>query len=303
MTRVVQAECPHCKKPLRIPADWIAQQMKCKHCQHIFQARVPPGKSHDTPLPASPFAQLDEPIAETRRARMRRRRGPWKPWLVLGVLAAMIGAVLIIAWPRLGRSLETNNISSDATGADKQRAVQPERTPLKPSPKFVPKAGEPFPRRALLINVSNYLLFNPLHYGNPRDSFPGKYPGSSTAVLADTLSRPPLNIPATQITELADGGRSPFATSKPVIESTLTEFTATSRPQDRIIVLFTGHALAKDKEAYLVPVEGDRDDIKTLIPLAWIYDTAGAMPGQAKGADSRCIPLSAGARRGIAGHG
>lgn len=126
-----------------------------------------------------------------------------------------------------------------------------------------------FPRRALLINISNYLLFNPLHYGNGRET---RYPGSNTAVLADALNRPPLNLPATQITELSDTGKNAFSTAKAVIETAISDFVDTSREQDRVIVLFTGHGIEIDKEAYLIPVEGDRQNAKSLIPLAWVYD-------------------------------
>ena len=122
--------------------------------------------------------------------------------------------------------------------------------------------------------MSNYLLFNPLHYGSPRDPPPGKYPGSSTAVSlgVDTMNRRPLGIPATQITELSDAGKNALSTSKAVIENAIAEFVETARGQDRIMILFTGHAIEIDKDAYLVPVEGNREDKTTLIPLAWVYD-------------------------------
>ncbi len=161
----------------------------------------------------------------------------------------------------------------------------PEITPKKdPNPKMDPqRITGAFPRRALLVNVSNYLLFNPLKYGKGRE---GKYPGSSTAVLADQLSRPPFNIPATQIYELSDGfelenglpgkkpksKKEPRSTVKQTIEFAISDFVDSSREQDRIVVLFTGHALEIEKEAYLVPVEGNRDDAKSLIPLSWVYD-------------------------------
>jgi hypothetical protein len=191
---------------------------------------------------------------------------------VLIVFAATACAILFFAGPQLRELLGTKDSGTNSPSTDKKTFTK-KKAPFIPDPKIAPSPeSNLFPRRALLINVSNYLLFNPLRYGNPRDTNLGKYPGSSTAVLADSLNRPPLNIPATQITELADAGRTSFPTSKAVIESTLTEFTETSRPQDRIIVLFTGHALDKDKEAYLVPVDGNRDDVKTLIPLAFVYD-------------------------------
>lgn len=130
-------------------------------------------------------------------------------------------------------------------------------------------SGRPFPRRALLINVNNYLFANPIHYGSARDE---RYPGSSTAVLADQMQRRPMNMPATQVFELSDGARSPQPTLKPVIENAISDFLATCREQDRIILLFAGHAVDIDKEAYLVPIEGDLKDATTLIPLKWVYD-------------------------------
>src|SRR5205085_12407987 len=61
MYQVVHAKCPHCKNLLRIPADWLAQPMRCKHCHLIFQAKAkpagvpaqPPGVSAHTPTPAT----------------------------------------------------------------------------------------------------------------------------------------------------------------------------------------------------------------------------------------------------------
>lgn len=86
------------------------------------------------------------------------------------------------------------------------------------------------------------------------------------------MTLPPMRMPGTQVLELSDGGTNPFSTSKAVIENTMAEFLQTSRPQDRILLLFTGHAIDIDKEVYLVPVEGNRKDAKTLIPLAWVYE-------------------------------
>jgi hypothetical protein len=48
------------------------------------------------------------------------------------------------------------------------------------------------------------------------------------------------------------------------------------------VVLFSGHAVELDKEAYLVPVEGDLNDSQTLIPLAWLYDKLAKSRGRDK---------------------
>ncbi len=80
--------------------------------------------------------------------------------------------------------------------------------------------------------MSNYLLFNPLLYGNDRSA---KYPGSNTAVLADFMSRPPFNMPATQITELSDTGKKAFATNKEIIEKTIEDFVASAPPKIELL--------------------------------------------------------------------
>jgi hypothetical protein len=67
---------------------------------------------------------------------------------------------------------------------------------------------------------------------------------------------------------------------KQVIEGTVTQFLDTSREQDRIVILFAGHALEKKGKTYLVPLEGDLDDVESLIPLDWLYERLGACKAQ-----------------------
>ena len=131
------------------------------------------------------------------------------------------------------------------------------------------KENEYFPRRALLINVNNYWLLNPVHYGSAQST---GYPGSSSAVLAQRLANAPMYFPATQVVELSDSGVNPIIPQKSVIQDAISEFCNTSREQDRIVILFAGHAVDIEKEAYLIPYEGHKDDAKTLIPLSWVYD-------------------------------
>ncbi|MBO0700515.1 MAG: hypothetical protein J2P46_19110, partial [Zavarzinella sp.] len=69
---------------------------------------------------------------------------------------------------------------------------------------------------------------------------------------------------------------------KSVVEGTITRFLDTSRAQDRIVILFCGHVAEKKGEAYLVPLEGDLDDVETLIPLKWFYEKLAACPAQEK---------------------
>jgi len=127
-----------------------------------------------------------------------------------------------------------------------------------------PAMGEvPFPRRALFICVSNYLYANPVSYG------------SKTRTVRHVLDRlgTALQIPRSQRFELSDAAKSDaHPTTKPVIQRTLTDFLNSSRAQDRIIVLFVGHAVEIGNDSYLVPLEGELKDKETLIPLRWVYD-------------------------------
>jgi hypothetical protein len=154
----------------------------------------------------------------------------------------------------------------------------PPKDGIKPPPKDGNKKPkndlEYFPRRALLISVNNYLYANPLPYGNQ---------GANTGDLAGDLERF-LHFPKTQITELSDGAAElrAHATVKPVIEQAVTDFLAASRPMDRVVILFTGHAVELDKAVYLVPMEGEPEDAKTLIPLAWVYEALGKCKARQK---------------------
>jgi hypothetical protein len=127
------------------------------------------------------------------------------------------------------------------------------------------KAGGSFPRRALILSVHNYLYANPVaaHGGNNTNA---------VAQLPDIFLKGKLNVPKDQVLWVSDKNeKAPQPLLKPVFEKTLGEFLAQSRPQDRIIVTFVGHATIADKKAYLVPFEGILEDIQTLIPLETVF--------------------------------
>jgi len=147
----------------------------------------------------------------------------------------------------------------------------PDKDPVKPPKK---PAVEYFPRRALAISVNNYLFANPLAYGGGE---------ASTGAVLDAFSRH-LHFPNTQLVELSDGTipAKAHAPLKPVIERTISDFLSASRPMDRVIVLFTGHAVEVKKAVYLVPMEGDLNDAKTLIPLSWVYERLVKSPARQK---------------------
>ena len=88
-----------------------------------------------------------------------------------------------------------------------------------------------------------------------------------------------LKIPLTQMALLSDGAEEggPAAAQGGHRED-LADFLAGSRPQDRVLLLFAGHAVELGDEAYLVPFEGELDNAATLMPLKWLYGELAKCP-------------------------
>ena len=135
------------------------------------------------------------------------------------------------------------------------------------------------PRRLLGICACDYLYANPVSYGtDPRGTARRDF-GTVLARLAEKLA-----VPKKQAVELSDGA-SPANRRPPLkaaIEQTLTRFLDSSRRQDRIVLMFVGHAVEVDGKPYLVPLDGDFSDVATLIPLAWVMEKLEKCPAQQK---------------------
>lgn len=52
MTTVLHLPCPHCGKVLRIPADWLDEPLRCRHCGQSFQARPTPAAARSSSAPS-----------------------------------------------------------------------------------------------------------------------------------------------------------------------------------------------------------------------------------------------------------
>jgi hypothetical protein len=262
-----------------------------------------------------PFGFEDEPSSPSIETSPRRRkRGSGALILLtmfLFVFLAGLGGVGFVAY-RIYEDAQ-NNVNPIAKGdgggkikngdgsvvvpsvngdskKDKKIGVPPVKDVVKNDKKKPSFTNDPFPRRALLINVNNYLMFNTVHYGSPQDQGrrPEPYPGSSTAVLRDRLTRPPMNFPVSQVYELSDGIPSEYksvkahSTQKSVLESTISDFVATSREQDRVVIVFAGHGAHIEDKSYLVPIDGNLKKIESLLPLRWVYDQLAKCKAQQK---------------------
>ena len=317
MPRAIHSLCPSCGKPLRVPAELVNQAVRCRHCGKVIRAQKKkktsaqpssagaPDRAGDrletsdalTELAATedgsqtvPLADAD-PIFRTREYLRRSRRNKWIALFLIGATALAAAAgflyrerlrLLAAEWQQFAEDRE-----SDPDGAP----------PKDPKSETHVSAVQPFPRRALAICINNYLYANPVSYGEP---------GHNVHSLMERLSDA-FRIAPSQVFELSDAvpaatpdtARAPSAKKavkpknglalpkarpplKSIIEQTITRFLETSRAQDRILIVFCGHALVVENEAYLVPLEGELTNKATLIPFTWVYDQMRKCPARQK---------------------
>src|SRR5262249_39514820 len=153
MAPIVQAECPGCKKVLRIPAEWMHQVIRCKHCGMVASARptvaitpISPASSTHSPSPASvtsvvpsapgavaPTAGADalaalDADAEPGAMLVRRRRSRSSLWsrIILSILVLAVAAgVIAVCWPRLKELTEQAPEQTVAQEAPKKSPQDP----------------------------------------------------------------------------------------------------------------------------------------------------------------------------------
>jgi hypothetical protein len=287
MAAVTKVRCPRCKNLLRIPADWLAQPIKCKQCGKSFRATMKEKPAPAAPGPATiPVAAADIgnafafdadsvgdmeliPVAPNLRYRVRRSSGT--QWAVATGVIALIVAV--------GGGLYYKNSAGGegdkASAADKSSAAPVTSVTEPAKPVDLPKAAANFPRRILAVCVHNYLYANPV-------SARGDRTGMSDVLRL--FAKDKLRVDPSQIYVLSDAvaGKEARAPVKPIIEQTIERFLATCRRQDRIMIVFVGHAVDLDDQPYLVPLEGELAVKETLIPLKWLYDRLATCPARQK---------------------
>ena len=130
----------------------------------------------------------------------------------------------------------------------------------------------------LVLSVTKYLYCNTLAAGNSKNE-------DMVGIAARRLAyqwKVPVDKDADQLFVLEDAGAKARAMLKPTIDDAVTQFCATSRPQDRVLIYFGGHAAEADGKAYLVPVDGDLTDPATLLPLDEFWARVRACPAQQK---------------------
>jgi hypothetical protein len=262
---VIKALCPTCQATLRIPVGSDRQSWRCPRCGHDLHEQpkqtVKPAAKKPTKTPATPRFLI--------------------PALALGIMA-IVAVCFGITWaalhflPSVSKNQEAASKGETEPPSGPPSAIQAETDSAAQAgvPATAPASPrkEAFPRRILAIAVNNYLFANPVHYGSA---------GHDVHSLVTLLGRV-WQVPPGQVVELGDRVPKSRSPSKPAIEATIARFLDTSRPQDRILILFIGHAAALDERPYLVPIEGDLGAKDSLIPLSWLYDRLAACRARQK---------------------
>lgn len=317
---VIATTCPHCKKAIKIPEEFVGRTVRCKGCSKTFTANgksvvakpttpkpvvATPAKAEFPPTPAQPENSYVKRMA-------RQQRSSTLIYLILAmVLVGALGAGFYTFKDQLfgmvnkavtaTKSTAPENTGSllvgkeevlDKNSGDLTNLPDPDQD--KRDKRKLAKIPAPYPGRALLIGIRNYLYLNPLNPGYRAErSFQRDPLGLHT--LRQTLITE-LSFPRDQVAVLSDmDDQKPTVPTKATIEATVEEFLATSSPSDHIVLVLAVHAAMLGGKGYLVPVDGElpidgakpdaeRDAklVTKMIPLSWLYDKLAACKARQK---------------------
>jgi hypothetical protein len=271
-------------------------------------AAVAPQAAAHPPATVIPETEIEvNPYLE--RMRKRRRFGALLVMANLAFLAAVAG---VLAWvfreqlsqmaeqfaklreanaapataPRTKLS-ELGNIDPNegSTPDPVRRPGRPGIPEAKPMPARIPR---PYPGRALLVGVQNYLYLAPTNVAQERDQA-GVDP-LGLAVVARTLVHD-LSFETVNVGHLSDAAESgAVAPTREVIEKAIEAFFSSCKPPDRAVLVLVGHMVWAKDQGYFLPIDAELPDAKEpsqetlakLIPMAWIHDQAAKSPARQK---------------------
>lgn len=316
---LVATACPHCRKSIKVPQHYVGKSVRCKGCTKVF-------KVQDGPIQATPSVAVEkkptsvaekklpatsEPETYVQQLARKQRSSSWI-FLVVAVLA--IGAI------SAGLFAFKDQLFALADKATHQqvKTTQPAPAPqggLLNSHEVIDKLGgdltsmpdqdkrdkrklaripAPYPGRALLIGIRDYLYLNPLNPGFRLErSFLGDALGLQS-LRRNLITE--LSFPRDQVVLLSDvDDQKPIVPTKATIETNVDDFLKTSRAGDRVVLALAMHAVHLAGKTYLIPIDGElppdgakadaERDAKLaskLIPLSWLYDKLKACPSKQK---------------------
>ncbi|MBL8799497.1 MAG: caspase family protein [Planctomycetia bacterium] len=172
--------------------------------------------------------------------------------------------------PPLPRSTDKSAIPRGPTLPNTGTGINP-GTGFNPNPgtgvnPSVPVAIDPsrsgFPRRLMAVVPVNYAFNTPIGAG-------GNGPRSINNVVHQMADL--LRVPTEQTILLSDRAPNPKPPIKSVIEVNVQKFLQSCREHDRAVLMFVGHGVEVGDKPYLVPLEGDKENADSLIPLEWVF--------------------------------
>jgi hypothetical protein len=304
MSEEIRVRCPACRTLMKVPADRLDGPIRCSQCQKSFRAkpkieRAPkkdPSASETQPArTASPaLTPADQPV--TPRPEPSAAVSPSKesaasvPLALLaslpqekktGQVRRMIGLCLLLVAIAVGGFFYREvlagwsrfaDLFADHSSTDTADNTLPAKSPRYPAKTTPVKAAAPFPRRLLAIGVGNYMYAEPVNLGKS---------ARGIKAVVDRLASQ-LRVPDDQVYVVSDAVPASPPPTKAVIEQAVGRFQSTSRPQDRVMLLFTGHAVELDGQPYLVPLEGDLTVKESLLPAEWLLNQLASCPARQK---------------------
>lgn len=303
MTSVIRVRCPACKNRLRIPPEWLERKIRCKFCARGFRPVLKEKVASSTPEsgqqaapnvvpksaePAEVGVFAFDAIGDDEGDMELTALGP-RPHgrgrltssnrigvvVVVGALLATALGIGFFAPDLIGRGSKSSSSGSDIAQSPGDKKLTASSSAPKAADPDKDKVAVHFPRRFLAVCVHNYLYANPTSSRGNRTNMP------------DTLrnfARDKLRVDGDQIYLLTDVSQEKDASVpiKPIVEQTIERFLSTCRKQDRIVLVFVGHAVELEGQAYLAPMEGELKIKDSLIPLQWLYDRLATCPARQK---------------------
>ncbi len=233
----------------------------------------------------SAFSGMEEEAPAARRGGRRGGGGSVLPLLgVIGVLLLVVvggGIGLFVFKDKILQALGGQPAKPTDTSATNSTATDDKGKGTGTTP--AAKGGAP--RRMLAVSVTKYLYCNPLVGGknkNGASEFNEAVKGIAFRYqIPDAKDNNQLYV----VTD-AEGKLFQSAFPRPMLKAivldSITKFAESSRGQDRVVFYYGGHAIAKDGKAYLIPAEGDPNELDTLIPLDDVWQKLEACKAQQK---------------------
>jgi hypothetical protein len=131
--------------------------------------------------------------------------------------------------------------------------------------------GQDFPRRMMVVHVGRPLYLKPLT-SRAADGPDRVREATGRLAAALRVQEGGGKKASPQFFVLTDSEAKPAALpTRAVVMGAVKSFCETSRAQDRVVLVFAGHAFEKDGKAFVAPLEGDPADGESLVAVAEVY--------------------------------